>query len=57
MDFGYGGAATCYDQSDNNGLRCQCVCTSDSSWRGTCEECPGSAQCDQRAGLNLCFYP
>ncbi len=57
VDFGYGGAATCYDEGDGNGLRCQCVCTGDSSWRGSCGECPGTAQCEQQAGLNVCFYP
>ncbi len=54
---GYGAGSTCYDQGDGLGMRCQCVCNGDSGWRGSCEECPGAAQCDQRSGLNLCFYP
>lgn len=54
---GYGTDATCYDSGDGNGQRCQCVCNSDSDWRGTCGECPGAAQCNQRSGLNLCFFP
>lgn len=54
---GYGSTATCFDQGDGNGLRCQCVCRADSAWRGVCDECPGAAQCEQRSGLNLCFFP
>jgi hypothetical protein len=57
IDAGYGADATCYDQGDGLGMRCQCVCNpGDSSWRGTCEECPGSARCDQRTGLNVCGF-
>lgn len=54
---GYGSDATCYDAGDGNGMRCQCVCNSDSNWRGTCGDCPGTAQCNQRSGLNICFFP
>jgi hypothetical protein len=57
IDAGYGPDATCFDPGDGNGMRCQCVCVpGDASWRGVCEDCPGAARCDQRAGLNLCGY-
>ncbi len=49
---GYGPIATSYMG------RCQCRCNLVDSDRLTCTgQCAGGATCDQRAGLNACFYP
>jgi hypothetical protein len=49
---GYGSLATAYMS------RCQCRCTGNEADRLTCTgQCAGGGTCDQRDGLNPCYYP
>ncbi len=40
-------------------MRCQCRCNDDpNDYTARCsDQCPGTALCEQREGVNVCFYP